>query len=178
MKTLPIKNPVSGVDLVTAAVGCFNRLVDAYETSKRIELEREQLECQHDLDKRKLAIMERDLERRYKMATRALDMRDKELTAKLALIERHFHVYEGKMQHLHEQSKMAMERVCNGDAKDREFFMQLWLKINEVGSRTMAVMCEDIGKGMLEYNRQVACLLGDLTGRGAGRQLQLAQEDA
>jgi len=171
-----MKNPIATLDLVSTAVGCFNRLVDAYETSKRIELEREQLECQHDLDKRKLAIMERDLERRHKQAIKALAMRDRELTTKLSLLERSFGEYEAYMAQLRDQSKLAMDRVCNGDEKDREFYLGLWLKVNETGNRRMAVQCESLAQGMLEYNREVANLIGCAKTQKSALQLELAKE--
>ena len=178
MKTLPMKGPIAGTELITAAVGCVNRLVEAYETSKRIELERERLECQHDLDKRKLTIMECELARKHKQALKVLEMRDKELSSKLALIERNFGVYEREMALLCDQSKMAMERVCKGDAKDREFFLGLWLKVHEYGSRKMALECEDLSKGMLEYNRQVACLIDGTKHLGSTCRLALSNEEA
>jgi len=171
-----MKNPVNQIDLVATAVGCFNRLVDAYETSKRIELEREQLECQHDLDKRKLAIMERDLERKHKQALKVLEMRNRELTTKLELLERNFGVYEKKMMELCEASRMAMNKICDGDEKDRAFYLQLWLKVNELGSHQMALECEILSKGMVEYNRQVACLIDSTGGLSASRQIPLAKE--
>lgn len=175
MNKLPMKNPVS---LIPVVVGCINRLVDAYETSKRIELEREQLECQHDLDVRKLALMEREISRRHKLALKALALRDRELTAYLGMMERDFGVYEAKMKGLVEQSKMAMDRICHGDEKDRAFYLPLWLKINEVSGREMALKCEQLSRSMLEYNHQVANLLGCEKPMASLRQIALEEEVA
>lgn len=146
--------PVNPADVFKLA----DRLISAYERSCELEVEKERINAELELGKRRLELEEKRLDAQYKAAVKILDVECKKLDAALKVVEHR----SLQTKVMIEKCDFLMQRISVDENESRRNQMlQIWMALHGSITQQLGNSSDDI-KALLASGSQ------NLAGTAAG----------